>query len=215
MRKLILPILFYFTIQLSWAQSKVNKPNKILPGHTNDVLALTTPANGEWIASGGWDKVINIYTNDSLNRLVKSIPDAHLAPLSAITFSRDGKLLASGSADNTIRIWDSVFNMAKLLEGHTGRVTALLIDPSRRFLLSGAEDRQIILWDIRSGKMLKKVDNGNSVHAFALGNDGKTLYVAGNETEIKAYTIGTWTIARYLTGHSDVVNSIALSADGR
>jgi len=215
MIKLLLPILSCFIVQTAWTQSGVSKPNKILAGHTNDISALATSANGEFIASGGWDKVISIYTNDSLNRLVKSIPDAHLAPLSALAFSRDGKLLASGSADNTIRIWDSVFNMVRLLEGHTGRVTALLIDPTRRFLLSGAEDRQIILWDIKSGKVLKKLDNGSIVHAFALGTDGKTLYVAGNETEIKAYTIGVWTVGRYLTGHSDVVNSISLSPDGK
>jgi WD40 repeat protein len=215
MSKIYLYIACVFYSAVTFAQGGVNKPNKILPGHINDILVVAVPSNGEFIASGGWEKNINIYTNDSLNRLIKSIPDAHLYPLSALTFSRDGKMLASGSADNTIRVWDSVFNPIKTLEGHTGKITALLIDPTRRFLISGAEDRQIILWDIKSGKQIKKLDNGSIIHSFALGTDGKSLYVACAETGIKVYTIGVWTIARTFTGHTDIVNSIAISPDGK
>lgn len=206
--------LSFFASSNLHAQKNVDKPMSILGGITNDVLCLTKGFQTEYIAAGTWDRKIVVYKNDSTLSAITTL-SRHLAPVTALCFSRDGRVLMSGSNDNSIIMWDSVFQYKKMFEGHTGKINALLIDPSRRFLISGSEDRQIILWNIETGKLMKKVDNQFAVTAFAQSNDIRSLYVSGNEAIIKQYAIGSWQIARTFTGHTDIVNDIAISQNNK
>lgn len=208
---ILLPII---TCNKLFAQKTVDKPMSILNGIGNDVLCLTKGIQTDYIAAGTWDRKVVVYKNDSNLTAVTTL-DRHLAPVTALCFSRDGRVLMSGSNDNTIIMWDSIFRFKKMFEGHTGKINALLIDPSRRFLISGSEDRQIILWNIETGKLVKKVDNIFAVTAFAQSNDIRSLYVSGNEPTIKQYAIGSWQVSRSFLGHTDVVNDIAISPNNK
>jgi WD40 repeat protein len=201
------------SISLS-AQTVVKEPLHTLSGIVNDVHVLSGSHTGGYIAAGTWDKQIVIYKNDSSLKLHKTL-SRHMAPITSICFSRDGRLMASGASDKTIIVWDSVFNFKKSFEGHSGKVNALLFDPSKRFLISGGDDRQILLWSIEKGTVVKKVDNQFAVHSFAQSNDLRSLYVAGNEPVIKVYTIGTWQITKTFLGHTDIVNDIDISSNGQ
>jgi WD40 repeat protein len=198
----------------TFAQKTVTEPIVILPGSQNDIHTLCAHVQSDYIAAGDWDKKILIYKNDSSLTLTHTL-DRHLAPITALGMSRDGKVLVSGSQDKSIIVWDSAFNFKGSLDGHNSKVNALLIDPSKRFLISGGEDRNIILWNLEQGKQLKKIDNGAPIHMFAQSNDIKSLYVVGAEPVIKQYTIGTWQIARTFAGHTDVVNAIAISPNSQ
>lgn len=208
----------FFIFSLSafgaFAQKNVTEPIVILPGSQNDIHALITHVQSDYIAAGDWDKKILIYKSDSSLTLMHTL-DRHLAPITALGMSRDGKVLASGSQDKSIILWDSAFNFKGTLDGHAAKINALLIDPSKRFLISGSEDRNIILWNIEQGKLLKKIDNGVPVYAFAQSSDIRSLYIAGAEPAIKQYTIGTWQVARTFAGHTDVVNAIAISPNSQ
>lgn len=206
--------LLAFGVSSAFAQKTVSDPIVILSGSQNDIHALCTHVQSDYIAAGDWDKKILIYKNDSSLSLTHTL-DKHLAPITALGMSRDGKVLVSGSQDKSIIVWDSVFNFKGTLDGHTAKINALLIDPSKRFLISGSEDRNIILWNLQQGKLLKKIDNGTAINAFAQSSDIKSLYVAGAEPTIKQYTIGTWQVARTFAGHTDVVNAIAISPNSQ
>jgi RNA polymerase sigma factor (sigma-70 family) len=74
----------------------------------------------------------------------------HLASqISALVFSRDGKLLASGGDDQTIRIWDvSSGKERHSLVGHRGSIMSLAFSANNRLLVSGGEDTTLLVWDL-------------------------------------------------------------------
>ena len=79
----------------------------------------------------------------------------HGRAVGKVAFSRDGKLLATGSTDNTIKIWDFASQRELLtLSGHTANIESLDFSPDGRLLASAGEDGSTFLWDAKTGEHL-------------------------------------------------------------
>ncbi|MDX6611437.1 MAG: hypothetical protein QOD75_623 [Blastocatellia bacterium] len=79
----------------------------------------------------------------------------HGKGVTQVVFSRDGRLLASASSDNTIRIWNlSTKSELRTLRGHTSNIDSLDFSPDSRLLASASDDGGTFLWDTTTGEHL-------------------------------------------------------------
>jgi WD40 repeat protein len=73
----------------------------------------------------------------------------------SVAFSPDGSILASGSWDNSIKLWDPIRGQElKTFTGHTGGVNSIVFSPDGKLLVSGGFDRTVIVWDVATAKIL-------------------------------------------------------------
>ena len=110
-------------------------------------------------------------------------------PIDSVVVSRDGKLLAYGSADITIKLWDIVSGGFKELAGHTGMVGSVSFSPDCRLLAStGSFDRTIRFWDVKTGKEIKKILEDCEVLTVAFSPNGKMLASGSRNGIIKLWS---------------------------
>jgi WD40 repeat protein len=153
------------------------------------------------------------------------VETGHTENVTSIAFSPDGRILASGSMDNTIKLWDvtsgrelrSLTGHAnRVLTGHANRVWSVAFSPGGRTLASGSDDGTINIWDVASGRELGTLDgHANSVVSIAFSPDGRTLASASWDHTIKLWEAASGRELRTLAGHTDPVSSVAFSPDGR
>ena len=77
----------------------------------------------------------------------------------SLAYSSDGRILASGSLDHTIRLWDA--HTGELLAtwmAHQGMVSSLAFDPSGERLASGSFDGSVCLWEFPSGRLINRLE---------------------------------------------------------
>src|SRR5215831_11753373 len=92
------------------------------------------------------------------------VQTGHSGLVAAVAFSTDGKTLASGSGDNTIKLWDVTSgNELRTLKGHSDLITSEAFSADGKTLASGSWDRTIKLWDVTSGNELRTLKGHSSV----------------------------------------------------
>jgi WD40 repeat protein len=140
----------------------------------------------------------------------------HLGPVYAIAISPDGLVLASGSEDNTIKIWAiETGDLLHTLTHHRGPVRAVAISPDGQTLISGAGDATIKIWDLETGALqYTLMDHNRLVRGLAISPDGKTLASASWDRTLKIWDLETGELQNTLIGHTDLVVSVAISPDG-
>lgn len=143
--------------------------------------------------------------------------EGHTELVQALAITPDGTILASGSEDNSIKLWDlATGRELRTLTGHGRRVRALAITPDGKTLASGGGDAAIKLWDLGSGQEKRSLTGHQDwVRALAITPDGKTLISGSGDQKIKLWDIATGRALQSLTGHTDWVRALAITPDGK
>jgi serine/threonine protein kinase len=152
-------------------------------------------------------------------RLLRTL-QGHSDSVDSVAFSTDGRTLASGSNDNTIKLWNvNSGQLLRTLTGHSDSVDSVAFSPDGRTLASGGygNDHTIKLWDAASGQLLRTLllQEGASVFSVAFSPDGRTL-ASGNEGDpIRLWDAASGQLLRTIEGPMGSASSIAFSPDGR
>lgn len=149
------------------------------------------------------------------NTLSKTLT-GHTDWVQSVSFSPDGKQLASAGNDGAIRIWDVASGQAVgALSGHRHPINALAYSPDGKWLASVSTNGSVRVWDRANGntsRMLRA--EGYAVYALAFAPNGQ-LATAGKDRAVTLWNITNGKVVRTLEGHKSDIHALALSPSGR
>jgi len=220
------------TIRL-W-ETESGASSQVLEGHNAPITALACNPIRQQLASGGSnyqqgnnlysDNVIRLWeiTNGERWSCIK-ILEGHLDTVRILVFNPNGSQLASGSNDNTIRLWNTENGIcSNILNEHTNWVTTLAYRPDGRELASASGayianfDYAIRLWEIKDEVRVSRILEGHSfpVTALTYSPDGAKLASGSYDNTIRLWD-HTGACIRILAGNKQSINTLAYSTDGK
>jgi WD40 repeat protein len=122
-------------------------------------------------------------------------------------------MLASGSYDKTIRLWDLASHACvATLTGHSLCVMSVAFSPDGRLLASGSTDNTIRLWDVTSHTCVAVLsDHTKTVLSVAFSPDGCTLVSGSDDGTVRLWDVASRSCTSVLTGHKHSVLAVAFS----
>jgi WD40 repeat protein len=143
---------------------------------------------------------------------------SHRDTVTSLTWSPDGKTLASGSLDRRIKFWHASNGELLRTVDNTAAVSSVAWSPDGKILAAGSNNspgHPIKFWDASNGKLLRDIDDDTSVTCVAWSPDGRMLATGGYGDTVKLWDASNGTLLQTLRGDSDRVVSLAWSPDGK
>ncbi|CAF0827949.1 unnamed protein product [Adineta steineri] len=184
---------------------------------TPGILALDiSPKNPSIILTGGNDRQAVVFNRDS-EQVVATLK-GHQKKVTHVIHHFDEEIAITGSADSSIRVWHiPSAQCLKVLKAHDTPITGLSLHPTGDYVLSSASDTLWALSDLRTGKLITKVQDTTSQKGLTCAQfhpDGIIFGVGTQESVIKIWDLKECNNVADFPGHAGGINTIAFSENG-
>lgn len=156
----------------------------------------------------------------------------------SVRFSPDGRRVASGSFDHSIRIWRTDTGaFERALSGHNEAVVSIAFSPDGQWLASGGDDSTARLWRVSDGAVVRALTGGsNHIYTVDVSPDSRWLATGGREKgaigtlwkqltgnrlkggngkTVRLWRVSDGALQAELSTHADDVHSVVFSSDGK
>jgi WD40 repeat protein len=194
------------------------------------VLSARWSRDGQSVVAGMSDGMVLVWRPDEPGTAPALLPKPHSGPIYGMAVSPDGKAVATGSVDRTLKVWDLGEKLIahELPEVHRKPVYGVAYSPDGRFIATGSADTYLVVYDIAEVKKKAEASFGQEeywhfavrdriLNCVAWSPDGRRLAVGLSNHTVVVLPVtadGAVTKGPTLKGHEDSVSRVAWARGG-
>jgi WD40 repeat protein len=155
----------------------------------------------------------------SIGRVTELQTFGHKGEVFSVVWSPDGRYVASGATDNTVRVWEAATGQpVRTLREHTDRVTSIAWSPDGRYIASGAadKDKTVRLWEAATGQLVRTLrGHTGGIFSVAWSPDARYIASSAGDKTVQVWETATGQTVQTLREHTGSILSVTWSPDGR